>query len=166
MENVLGYLTPLTFGTLTMLFHFCNSMIQYILEKKQSPSSINPYLHFSTYCAIIKTQKEQPPARGWPILKRQKFHPFNRQVYKGGFSMPISGTQKKLLTIISDKGKQCENEHPKRHQVFEIEHHTHHLPSMQDGRPTPLQCHGYSLRSLQRIVNHAAISKRPGSFRA
>ena len=31
---VLGYLTPLTFGTLTMLFHFCNSMIQYILEKK------------------------------------------------------------------------------------------------------------------------------------
>ncbi len=70
MENVLGYLTPLTFGTLTMLFHFCNSMIQYILEKKQSPSSINPYLHFSTYCAIIKTQKEQPPARGWPILKR------------------------------------------------------------------------------------------------
>ena len=67
---VLGYLTPLTFGTLTMLFHFCNSMIQYILEKKQSPSSINPYLHFSTYCAIIKTQKEQPPARGWPILKR------------------------------------------------------------------------------------------------
>lgn len=31
---VLGYLTPLTFGTLTMLFHFCNSIIQYILEKK------------------------------------------------------------------------------------------------------------------------------------
>lgn len=54
MENVLGYLTPLTFGTLTMLFHFCNSMIQYILEKKQSPSSINPYLHFSTYCAITR----------------------------------------------------------------------------------------------------------------
>lgn len=31
---VLGYVTPLTFGTLTMLFHFCNSMIQYVLEKK------------------------------------------------------------------------------------------------------------------------------------
>ena len=31
---VLSYLTPLTFGTLTMLFHFCNSIIQYILEKK------------------------------------------------------------------------------------------------------------------------------------
>lgn len=31
---VLGFLTPLTFGTLTMLFHFCNSIIQYILEKK------------------------------------------------------------------------------------------------------------------------------------
>lgn len=30
---VLGFLTPLTFGTLTMLFHFCNSIIQYILEK-------------------------------------------------------------------------------------------------------------------------------------
>lgn len=30
---VLGYVTPLTFGTLTMLFHFCNSMIQYVLEK-------------------------------------------------------------------------------------------------------------------------------------
>lgn len=31
---VLEFLTPLTFGTLTMLFHFCNSIIQYILEKK------------------------------------------------------------------------------------------------------------------------------------
>lgn len=31
---VLGFLTPLTFGTLTMLFHFCNSIIQYILEKE------------------------------------------------------------------------------------------------------------------------------------
>lgn len=31
---VLGYVTPLTFGTLTMLFHFCNSMIQYVFEKK------------------------------------------------------------------------------------------------------------------------------------
>lgn len=31
---VLGYFTPLTFGTLTMLFHFCNSILQYILEKK------------------------------------------------------------------------------------------------------------------------------------
>ncbi len=31
---VLESLTPLTFGTLTMLFHFCNSAIQYILEKK------------------------------------------------------------------------------------------------------------------------------------
>lgn len=31
---VLGYVTSLTFGTLTMLFHFCNSMIQYVLEKK------------------------------------------------------------------------------------------------------------------------------------
>lgn len=31
---VLGYLTPLTFGTLTMLFHFLNSIVQYILEKR------------------------------------------------------------------------------------------------------------------------------------
>ncbi len=31
---VLGYLTPFTFGTLTMLFHFCNCIVQYILEKK------------------------------------------------------------------------------------------------------------------------------------
>ena len=31
---VLGYLTPLSFGTLTMLFHLFNSIIQYILEKK------------------------------------------------------------------------------------------------------------------------------------
>lgn len=31
---VLGYLTPLTFGTLTMLFHFLNSIVKYILEKR------------------------------------------------------------------------------------------------------------------------------------
>ena len=31
---VLGYLTPLTFGTLTMLFNFLNSIVQYILEKR------------------------------------------------------------------------------------------------------------------------------------
>ncbi len=31
---VLGYLTPLTFGTLTMVFHFLNSIVQYILEKR------------------------------------------------------------------------------------------------------------------------------------
>ncbi|MDO4285454.1 MAG: DUF6198 family protein [Eubacteriales bacterium] len=31
---VLGYITPLTFGTLTMLFHFMNSFFQYILERK------------------------------------------------------------------------------------------------------------------------------------
>lgn len=31
---VLGYMVPLTFGTLTMLFHFLNTIIQYILEKR------------------------------------------------------------------------------------------------------------------------------------
>ena len=31
---VLGYVTPLTFGTLTMLFNFYNSMKQYVLETK------------------------------------------------------------------------------------------------------------------------------------
>ena len=32
---VMESLTPLTFGTLTMLFHFINSIIQYILEKQR-----------------------------------------------------------------------------------------------------------------------------------
>lgn len=31
---VLGYMTPLTFGTLTMLFHFANSIFQYVVEKR------------------------------------------------------------------------------------------------------------------------------------
>lgn len=31
---VLEYITPLTFGTLTMLFHFMNSLLQYVLERK------------------------------------------------------------------------------------------------------------------------------------
>jgi len=57
------------------------------------------------------------------------------------FLRPFLGLRKRyvLLTIIKNKGKQHYDECSKSHQVFEIHVHPHHLPSMYDGRSTPLQ---------------------------
>jgi len=61
------------------------------------------YLNTNTRYVILELQKEQPPQyKGLANDNDRKLHPFNSvKVYKGGFSMPISGTfiEKRYLQL-------------------------------------------------------------------
>ena len=87
-------------------------------------------------------QKDNRPQGGLPL----KFGLKNRLVaanYRGGFSMS------RLSAVLKDKSQQCQNEHAKSHQVFEIiVLHRHHLDSLREFR----QCHPATRSSRKYFI--------------
>ena len=92
----------------------------------------NKHLHPAARSAILKIEKEQQPTRGWPH-KITEMPPDTAKYTRVVFLCLYPGLRKTLLTNQNDKGQQCQNEHSKRHKVFEIKViivHQHHLPSV------------------------------------